>query len=374
MPTPSRLLTRLDTAIAQAPSLFDQACLQAERAAYRARQGQIEEARASVRQLQPALEAAPRRRSHVPPALAIWLLIAEGLIEHYSALQPTARDKLARAHELATLAQLTPLQALTAAWLAHLDYVRHDMGSMLVHLRRALTLAGPAHHAARARASLVAAQAYHFAGRFDRAQPWYQRARHHAAAEGDETTTSALMHNMAWLHGSQAREAQLFACGDEAQLRMAAIGADSTGHFDAGIGTASLASLVPMLQALLMVLRGEHASALALYEAHFDAARRDGLTRLEPCFLADMAWCQIKLGLNEAALTSARAALGALAAHCEIDDRAVAFARLAAVFDALGLGPDAERARQLAKADWMAHRRHQVELMASLDEVLGGGP
>lgn len=367
-PTPSRLLARLDASIAQSVSPFEQACLQAERAALRARQGHLDEAREIVRSLQPAVTGA--RRRNPAPALSAWLLVAEALIEHYSALLPAARDKLARAHEIATLAQIARLQSLTAAWLAHMDYVRNDMGSMLVHLRRALTLAAPDHHGARARAHLVAAQAYHFTGQYERAQPWYQRARHHANADGDETTLSALMHNMAWLHGTQAREAQLFGNGDELRLRLAAMGADSTGHFDAGIGTASLASLVPMLRALLMVLRGEHASALALYEAHLDEARRDGLTRMEPCFLADMAWCQWQLGRSDDALASARAALAAVEAHCDIDDRAVALQRVARVFEALGLAPDAERARSRAAADWQTHRSAQAQLLRTLDEAL----
>lgn len=367
MPTPSRLLARLEAAIAQSMSPFDQACLQAERAALRARQGHIDEAREIVLGLQPA--AAPRRRSHAP-ALGVWLLVAEGLIEHYSALLPGARDKLARAHELATLAQLPALQSLTAAWLAHMDYVRNDMASMLVHLRRALTLASTDHHAARARANLVAAQAYHFAGSFERAQPWYQRARHHANADGDETTLAALMHNMAWLRGAHAREAQLFGNPDEEQLRIAALGADSVGHFDAGIGTASLASLVPMLRALLMVLRGDHAGALALYEEHLAGARRDGLARMEPCFLADMAWCQLQLGRTGPALMSARAVLAGVDAQCEIDDRAVALQRVAGVFDALGLAPEAERSRSRAQADWQSHRDFKVGLMGALDEAL----
>jgi len=369
MPVPSRLLARLDAAIAQAISPFDQACLQAERAALRARQGHIDEAREIVRGLQPALVAGPRRRSHAP-TLAAWLLIAEGLIEHYSALLPSARDKLARAHEIATLSQLLQLQALTAAWLAHMDYVRNDTASMLVHVRRALTLAAPGNHAARARANLVAAQAYHFAGRFDLAQPWYQRAHHHASDDGDETTLSALMHNMAWLRGSQAREAQLFGSPDEAQVRIAELGADSIGRFDAGIGTASLASLVPMLRALLMVLRADHAGALALYEEHLDGARRDGLSRLEPCFLADMAWCQVQLGRHDAALASARAVTASVDANCEIDDRAVALQRVAAVFEALRLEPDAERARSRAQADWNTHRDAQAALLRALDEAL----
>lgn len=369
MPMPSRLLACLDAAIAQAVSPFDQACLQAERAALRARQGHIDEAREIVRGLQPAVVGEPRRRSHLP-ALSAWLFVAEGLIDHYSALLPSARDKLARAHEIATLAQLVPLQALTAAWLAHLDYVRHDTDSMLLHLRRALTLAGPEHHSARARANLVAAQAYHFAGRFEQAQPWYQRAHQHASAEGDETTLSALMHNMAWLRGTQAREAQLFGTTDEAQIRIAELGASSVGHFDAVIGTASLSSLVPMLRALLMVLRGDHAGALALYEEHLDGARRDGLARLEPCFLADMAWCQAQLGRLGPALESARAVLASLDARCDIDDRAVALQRVANVFEVLALRPDAERARNRARADWQSHLDAKAAVLRALDASL----
>ena len=43
----------------------------------------------------------------------------------------------------------------------------------------------------------------------------------------------------------------------------ALMGAESIGHYDAGVGTASLGSLVPMLRAQVLTAQGRWAEALA---------------------------------------------------------------------------------------------------------------
>ncbi len=48
-----------------------------------------------------------------------------------------------------------------------------------------------------ARASLVVADAYHYAGRFDLAKGWYAAVRQHALADGDDAMISAMLHNVA---------------------------------------------------------------------------------------------------------------------------------------------------------------------------------
>ena len=149
------------------------------------------------------------------------------------------------------------------------------------HLAQALRLAARDDHATRSRACLVAALAYHHAGRYDLALPWYHATRRHAASEGDDATLSALMHNLAWLRGSHAREASIFGGANADDVRQALMGAESTEHFDAGLGTASLQSLVPMLRAQILVVLGQCEEALAFYAEVLPSALQEGLARME---------------------------------------------------------------------------------------------
>ena len=249
---PSRVLAHLDNAMAAERDPVRLACLRAERAGLWARHGHLEQARAELADLH------ARQERHASPALGAWLCLAEGLVDHFSDLDPIARDRMMRAHALSSAARLRPLIALSAAWLAHMDYVQHDLRAMGRHVAEALQEAAADHHAARARACIVVAQAYHYGGRMDLAQPWYQRTREHATALGDQATLSALMHNRAWLSGNQARMASIFEPGapdaDSEQVRHALLSAESTGYFDARLGTASLGSLVPVLRAQLLVV------------------------------------------------------------------------------------------------------------------------
>lgn len=364
----SRLLTRIDAAIAKAKNPVDVACLKAERAGFLARQGHVDQARKIITDLHAQFAWRPHA------AVSAWLSLSEGLVDHFSNLGASARDRVQRAYALSGAAHLAPLRALSAAWLAHMDFVQHEMSQMARHVAEALNGAGDDHHSARSRACLVVGYAYHFGGRLDLAQPWYALTRKHAVADGDEAAISALMHNQAWMRGAQARVAGVFGEAVEGEpgdaARQALMTAQSSQHFDIGVGTASLGSLTPMLQAQLLVSLGRHAEALELYRANLDAAMSDGLERLRPCFLADMLWCRLQLGDRAGATADVAVALGSLDMPCDIDDRAVAHARMAAVLRALGREGEAAPLEQIARRDLNAHRAEQARLVALLDDAL----
>jgi hypothetical protein len=244
---------------------------------------------------------------------------------------------------------------------------------MAALLREALDTAAPQHHGARARTTLVAGFAYHYAGRDEAAQRWYEASRRHAIAEGDENHLSALMHNQAWMRASQVRLAVLFdAPGDDKSLAQALMSAESIGHYDAGIGTASLGSLVPMLRAQVLSAQGRWSEANALFDTHFDAAMSEGLRRIAPCLLAERAWCDWHLGRAERARAHAAAAEQALAEPIDSDDRAMALARLAQLREALGEDSVAAQQRAEAKRLVAAHREQQQRIAALLDQALAG--
>ena len=368
----SRLMATLDAAIAAAANPVEAKCLRAERAGLLARQGQLEAAKNVIDELNAQLAWQPST------PLRAWVALAEGLHGYYSTLGLEAQTSIEQAYMLARdQGALKRLHALAAGWLAHMAYAHEDMARAATLVREALNVALPEHRGARARAALVAGYAYHYAAGNTRAQPWYEASRRHAIAEGDEAHLSALMHNQAALRASQARLALLFdATGDHAAqsdaVSHALLGAESIGHYDAGIGTASLGSLVPMLRAQVLTAQGRWAEALALFETHFDLALSDGLTRYSACLLADRAWCEWHSGAARKAKVLAAAAEQALTQPCDSDDCAIAHARLAQVSDVLGDAAAAQRHRDAAQTHYTAHRHEQRGVLALLDQALDG--
>jgi len=361
----SRLLSHLDAAIAAAASQRVKAdCLRAERAGLLARQGQLAEAGSIISALQAQYNRQP------DPSVSAWLSLADAFVSYFSDLNRASRDKMKRAYALSAAARDSRLRALAAAWLAHMDYVDHDLEAMARHVGEAFQVAQADHHGAQARACLVVAQAYHFGGRFDSAQPWYAKTRQHANAEGDEAMLSAVMHNMAGLLANQSR--QLVLCGqqDAAITRRAMLGIESTGNFDALVGTASLSALVPLLRAQVCSLQGRWADAVALYDAHFSDGLLQGLDRMRACLGADLAWCRLQLGQTEQALKDALAAEVAVAHDRDVDDRAAAHSRLAQVFTQMGQAEAAARHSAQAVVDWRAHERDQAAAVAVMDKAL----
>lgn len=364
----SRLLSRLEADIRGATQTLAADCARCERAAYLARIGDFDEAGREIAAIQ------QRHESRPSAAISAWLNLANGLVSHYSNLGSSTHDRLKRAHAISSAARLTDLQALSAAWLAHLDYLRMDAAGVARYAAQALTIARPDHHAARARACLVVAQSYDEAGRLDLARPWYDRAHRHATTEGDDSTLSAMLWNKASLRLAALRQA--LACGPAGAVadQRALLSAESTANFDAMLGVRSLRALQPILRAQTCSLLGRTDEALALYEQHLADALDQGMGSVEGTLLADRAWCRLQAADETGAAQDARAAEGCLAreaAHC---DRAPGHSRLVQVWEALGDRSACERQRQLAQQAWQGHAEDQANLLDALNREFAAGP
>ncbi len=287
-PPASRLLQRLNAAIAGAKSQFTCDCAYAERACYLARQGDFAEASRTIRVLRKRYEAQP------DATMSAWLNLAEGLVSYFSELGPGAYDKVLRAHALSAATGLTRLNALAAAWLAQMSFSRHDVVQVAIRASEALRLSESDHHSARSRANLVVAQALHVAGRSDLAAPWYTRARVHATAEGDELTISALMHNMVSMRLDNLRQSVLTGRGDPKAADLSLVGLDSSQNFDLLVGTSTLEALRPMMRARFLSLQQRNAEALQIYDQHFPGAVASDISRMASDVLSDIAWCRLK--------------------------------------------------------------------------------
>ena len=360
----SRLLSSLDARLARTRDPLQHACLSAERATLLARQGRLDEASAELDRIR-------ARYASKPNALVTaWVCLGEGMVAYFGSFGPNARDRIKRALALSGACQAKSVAALSSAWLAQMDFANLDFEALIQHVAFALQETDADQHAPRARACLVAAEAFHWAERLDLAQPWYGRARQHALAEGDQSMISVLMHNMAWLRVAELRRRDAVGDSSESAYRQAKLGAESIHEFDGMAGISSLDSLVPVLRAQVEILACNFEVALALLLENFDKFLGSNLERLRSALQADIAWCRLRLGDAEGAMLEAQHAVSAVASETHADDRAMTFGRVARIFAELGSVADARSCELQAKAAWHEHRQRQEQLIPRLQEAL----
>jgi len=364
----SPMLARLDAALAASVHPIDVACARAERAGFLARQGFFDQASEDLAILRSQFAQRP------VALVTVWICIVEAWIEQNSGRLSASRDKMLRAQALSAAARLRPLQALSAAWLAHISFVQDDMDDMAKYLTLAFELAAPDHHAAHARASLVAASAYHFANRLDLAQPWYIRAREHALAESDDAALGVITFTIAGHRSNHALRATIFGSVDTDEARRAEAWVAASFNFDQWVGTIYQDAYVQMLRAAVYSAQGEHAKALQVYEAHLADADRQGLANMRATHLADQAWCRWHTGDALGARADAEASVALLDPGMNLEDLAVACGRLEQVFQALEDVDAALRYRQLARDHWSRHQEMQTSVIELLDRALKPTP
>ncbi|MGN6525470.1 MAG: hypothetical protein ACTHL8_03715 [Burkholderiaceae bacterium] len=357
----SRLLERLDVEIAQAEGVYERECLKSRRAALLARHGQFAEARFALQ----GLRSQSQRLKN--PALSAWVALVEGLIEHFGALAPSSRAKFQRAHELASIAGEPGLLAECAAWLSNADLNANDAEATCAHASEAVRIAPADGHAALARATLVIGNCWRVAGHDGRAQPWYKRARQHAASEGDVSLVSVMLHNLAAFQAGRIGLEDAFGRADAADAQRVLLEAESTGNYDAGVGNDMLLAEMPLVRAQLLTVLGRHVDAIALIDAELPRARNEGQGAREARLLADALYGEAKLGRADEAARRWRQVVAALPLVVEADDIAATHARLAAAAMLLKREDDAATHRALAQEALVHHAADQARWTAALE-------
>ena len=324
------------------------AVLQAQRALLWLRHGRETEARDELNRLHARALAHPRIE------LAAWLHLAEGLTAYFSAFGG-ARERVRRAHVMASAAGLGTLQAVCDAWLAQMAFVDRDIDRLVAHAGAVLAApAGARDHGAACRVASALGMAWDLAQDTAVASGWYAWGRRAASADGDDAALGALLYNQTQMRALRIRHAAL--AGEPGEAPAVLLSVDSIGHFDEAIGGSARADLTPLLRAQLLTVQGDHAAAAALLEAHLPEAVASGLARVGGSLLADLAWCWANTGEPQRARALAdQAAVEVLAeepSHCDLDERAALHARLAQVYAKLREDTLAARQADAATAAW----------------------
>lgn len=360
----SRLISRLDQAIIRAESPLQQECLKAERAAALARHGRIADARFALAGVR------TQAKRHRSPALTAWVHMLDGLVDHFETVSPRARDKFQQAYEVAEKAGDAWMQSLASAWLATSAFNASDLQATGQHISQALRLAVPDHHAALARVGVVLADGYRFVGDDAQSRRWYDSARSHMLAEGDTAMLSVLLYNIAAMRAGRISLDDAFGRGDTELASQALLEIESSANFDWGTGAASLAAMIPVTRAQLLVVLQRYPEAASLFDGYLDKASKEGMAHREPRFLVDRAWCQFHRGYLTDAARDLRHAEAGLPTLVDDDDRAATLARMAAVMAGMGRNEESQALHQRAEAALQLHLAVQQRWQSVLDQAV----
>lgn len=358
--TGSRLLNSLSAQAGNTrdPIVWAKAVCRA--ASHFARHGRTEEALKSI--------AVVRKQfnNELPFEIASWLMLAEGVLHYFQVQIKESYDRLQRAYGLAIALQNDSALPTCAAWMAHLEFNDCAYEKMAKHLEEAFLRSTEGDHQARTRASLVMASSYHLAGDYTLARPWYEAARLHAAAEGDDATVSAMLFNVATLRASNVRLDDTFGIDSTKEAHRAGMEASSAENYDDAIGSASLDFLSLMLRGQIFTIKKKYSEALKCFDG-IDTSKLQA--RMIPTVEVDQAWCKASLGQAQEAYNAIARIEKMAACIAEDDDLAYIKSRLAQIAKLCNDHDTEARLRVAAEIALSNHRRFQEDLLKILNGI-----
>lgn len=365
-PRTSKLLEALEAAIKACRDLQEGDRLRAEYVTQLARYGRVEEAAALLADLR------QRNERGVFPALTPWIKYADAILDRRLGQGDASLMKMRRAQAMSTVAGLKDLQALTAAWLAHIYWNREDPEAAAREVRQALGLAAPDAHDARCRASLVVAEILAMSRREDLAQPWFVRARNHAKTAGDDAAQSALAFNLAICRLMITRQRMLSESRLAEGLGIRVLHLEASENLDSLLAIPT-DDLTPIQRARLFSMQNRPDLALEIYTSLLRNANVLSAARQRAEWLSDEAWCHARLGDLARAKEVAEAAEQQIVQQTQIDDRAAIHSRLALVYAALGEVGVAARHETLAADLWATYRAYQDRCVSLCESITVDG-
>lgn len=321
----SRSIVNLDALIERCSDKNTRFLLFAKKAGSLARFSCIDEARSLVKELR-------AENSAYDPQLSGWIILAEGLIEHFETLNNVkSKDKFNRALLVGQMAGDRELAGTAAAWMAHCELVSGQVDAASKNIVTAFKWSDEHSFDARGRASMVLGDALNWSGQAELARKWYRHARNYAIREGDISMQNVMLFNLAAFGVANLTLQDCEKPVIPAEWKLIAMEVASAANLNHALGIQSLSSLIPIMRAELFVLQRQWRDADALFEAHIGGVVADGQKRLLPKVLAQRAWCQVNLGEIERAHASAMLAIDLCSDCTDLDDLAVLHSRLSSV-------------------------------------------
>lgn len=313
----SRLLKFLAEELAKASGAKELLHAKTRLAIHLARRGEVEAANRTISEVRAlggtALKAESTARAN----------LAEGVASFCVGNLEVAVDKLRRARALGDAANLPQVSRWACAWLAHVEFNMGRVAELRPYAIQLLENAPTDEHWALSRIGSTIAAGLHFANRFDLARPWYEFARQHAVAEGDDLTIDANLHNVAAFRVHNLRLSEVLGEVDLDELRRADQEFHSSSNYDAMKASQSFRWTIPLIEMQLDLLARRIDVAEGKFAKWIGEFRGVAPERLFVLSVADHALCLAEQDDVVNAVAQSNNALESLPKDMAVDEMAL---------------------------------------------------
>ncbi|MDE2080149.1 MAG: hypothetical protein KGI90_02260 [Burkholderiales bacterium] len=329
----NKILDQLNRDLARTQGSNDRAELLAKMACALARIGNFDDAKSIIRDLRVNYGTGQNGR------ITVWIMLAEGLINHYGELNPLAFDRINRAFVLSVAINYREMAAIAAAWKAHIEFETSKYDAICQSLSSAIDYADESNDYAHVRICAVLANCFMISGNRPQSQKYFLRGREHALRIGDQPSLEALVYNRAAFGLAWMRAENCLGRGNRKDASLLQMELQSAQNLQELTGINALSNHIFLWQARFLVLQERFPEAIEALSA----------VRLRGPFAAynfsqsfidlELAYCNMRLGNKAEMLALSSKIDPAFSLGLDIDDRLVAgwiFYQLSCVSDAFG--------------------------------------
>lgn len=356
----SPLVTRLLAELAATSDVRRKALLMAELGRYRARIGEFDEAERIRVDLRRGFGDGRDIR------VSVLIMVIEALQLYYRDLSPGARNWMARACLLSNASGDKWLIALTAAWMAHIEFNQNRFDEMVVQLATSRAALGPDCDEAECRAAIVLGDVFLFVGHLESSQNWYDVAHRAAVKLGDRAAIGAMTYNRAALRVARARFETSSNPGCALDLSMLRLDVDSAINYQSVAKLRSLDHLLTTTKIGSQILRAQFSEAAEAIATTLSSGSVADGSALHTLLKADYALCQVKLGRAEGVASYFESPFISNVLDLDADDRTVALASLHEAARELNLDTSTELIEAKLDAAASEHREFTHELSTKI--------
>lgn len=252
----SQTLVRLTRELAVSGDPIQRAEIQARIACDLARLGRFDEARKCIDELRVVFADGHSGRA------SVWIMLAEGLVHHYSQLSPLALDRITRVQVLGIAMKYAEITALASAWKAHIEFEFSKFEAMIESLKIALASVTDSDNDAQTRLSMVLSNSFMLCGDRERAKFWFVRGRKHAVANGDQASIEAMLYNRAAFSLAHLRVERCCSGSVEGDLRTVRSEIESAKNLQALTQIAAMTNHIHLWSARLCILEKKYSAAI----------------------------------------------------------------------------------------------------------------
>ncbi|MEK8053493.1 hypothetical protein AACH10_24770 [Ideonella sp. DXS22W] len=345
-----RLLDDLETQARNATDRVAWARATCKISVHRARQGQAEEAKALILRVRDTFGV------ELHHEIASWVMLAEGVGHYFKIEVKPGWERLRRAYALAVALKTKSALPWCSAWMGLIALENAKYEEMSKFLVETFEQSDEQDHHARGRASLILADTIHMAGNYQLARPWYERARRHATAEGDQATISAMLFNVAICRAANILVDDAFGEVPPSDLLRANMEVGSFTTYDFAVGAISFEESTPLVRGQLLLVGKKFPAASRL----LDCVQSDKLPKREfPLLQISRAWSYANQSRPEEAWRLTSIAIEALTAGDDQDNLAYVYGRAKQIAERLERPQDAGRFAELGREHLANHRAIQ---------------